>query len=126
MGAAGAIDAKYTISYDGGSDVVMVNQQEPSGMWYLLGEYPVNLDDVMGERLTVTISDEATGDVVMDAVRFVCTNCTDDPTAVYKHYAYDTYTHFGTAPMADWKNVWGVRGGSDLAGLTASEIQKVK
>jgi len=62
-----ATDAKYTINHDGGSETVMVNQQENGGTWVLLGTYYFN----EGTAGTVMLTDEANGYVIADAVKLV-------------------------------------------------------
>jgi len=40
--AANATDAVYTVSYEGGSQAVTVNQRVNGGQWTLLGSFPFN------------------------------------------------------------------------------------
>jgi len=72
-------DAKYTINYVGGSDLIVVDQKVNGGQWNYLGTYNFN----SGTSGSVSISDESTDpnyvpgsisdSVCADAVRFVKT-----------------------------------------------------
>ena len=59
-----ATDAKYTVSHAGGSQTVVVNQEVGGGQWNLLGTYAFGAG-----AATVTLTDEADGYVIADAVR---------------------------------------------------------
>ncbi|MCK4815486.1 RHS domain-containing protein, partial [bacterium] len=59
-----ATDAKYSINYDGGSETVVVNQQENGGEWNLLGTFYFAADN----SGSITLTDEANGYVIADAV----------------------------------------------------------
>ena len=61
-----ASDAKYTIFYDGGSDTVIVNQEQNGSQWNYLGTYPF----VAGTSGYVVLSDDANEYVIADAVKF--------------------------------------------------------
>ncbi|MBK8065228.1 MAG: hypothetical protein IPK29_15170 [Betaproteobacteria bacterium] len=61
-----ATDAKYTVSHAGGSQTVVVNQEVGGGQWNLLGTYAFGAG-----AATVTLTDEADGYVIADAVRWV-------------------------------------------------------
>jgi hypothetical protein len=61
-----ATNAKYTINYDGGSEIVEVNQQINGSKWNYLGTYPF----AIGTSGSVVISDDANGYVMADAVKF--------------------------------------------------------
>jgi len=64
-----ATDAKYTVTHASGQTVFTVNQQLYGGIWNLLGrEFTLTADS------TVTLTDEANGYVIADAVRFVPSN----------------------------------------------------
>ena len=58
--------ARYTVNHAGGATVVMVNQQGDGGQWNLLGTFSFNAGNT-----TVSLSDQANGVVIADAVRFV-------------------------------------------------------
>jgi RHS repeat-associated protein len=57
-----ASNAKYTIHYTGGSDTVIVNQQQNGGQWTLLGTYTLDFNS------TISLSDDANGYVIADAI----------------------------------------------------------
>jgi RHS repeat-associated protein len=61
-----ASNAKYTVNHAGGSDIVNVNQELGGGSWQLLGTYSFNAG-----ATTVSLSDEADGYVIADAVMLV-------------------------------------------------------
>jgi hypothetical protein len=54
--------------YNGGSQVVPVDQRSNGGTWYLLGTYNFNAGTTGNN---VYISNDANGWVIMDAVKFV-------------------------------------------------------
>jgi RHS repeat-associated protein len=67
--AANATDAQYTVSYEGGSSTVTVNQRVSGGQWVLLGTYPFNAS---GSGYKVDLADSsASGKVVADAIYYV-------------------------------------------------------
>ncbi|QEX22839.1 hypothetical protein FRZ61_27720 [Hypericibacter adhaerens] len=67
--AANATDAKYTVTYEGGSTTVTVNQRVSGGQWVLLGTYPFN---ATGTGYKVDLADTSlTGKVVADAIYYV-------------------------------------------------------
>ncbi|MDH6462647.1 RHS repeat-associated protein [Micromonospora sp. A200] len=69
-----ATDAKFTITYSGGASVTRtVNQTQGAGTWINLGKYAFVEDGVQ----KVTLTDQATGKVVADAVKLVRDNATD-------------------------------------------------
>ncbi len=61
-----ASDAKFTIVYNGGESTTTVDQQIDGGKWNLLGTFSF----VEGTSGFVKLSNEATGFVVADAVKF--------------------------------------------------------
>jgi len=61
-----ASDAKYTVTHAGGQDTVSVNQQANNASWQLLGTYSFNAG-----ATTVSLSDQANGYVIADAVMIV-------------------------------------------------------
>jgi RHS repeat-associated protein len=60
-----ASDAKYTITHSGGQSTISVNQQQAGGAWNLLGTFSLSA------QAKVTLSAEANGFVIADALRFV-------------------------------------------------------
>ncbi|WP_217696859.1 polymorphic toxin-type HINT domain-containing protein, partial [Micromonospora avicenniae] len=68
-----ATDAKFTITYDGGSVVKTVNQTQNAGTWISLGSYAFKEDGVQ----KITVTDQATGKVLADAVKLVRDNAGD-------------------------------------------------
>ena len=65
-----ATNATYTVSHAAGSTPVTVNQQANGGAWNLLGAY--NL--APGTAHNVTLTDQANGFVIADAIRLVLVN----------------------------------------------------
>ncbi|MEU8299831.1 DNRLRE domain-containing protein [Micromonospora sp. NPDC048909] len=68
-----ATDAKFTITHNGGSVVKTVNQTQNTGSWISLGSYPFVEDGVQ----KITVTDQATGRVLADAVKLVRDNAGD-------------------------------------------------
>jgi len=62
-----ATDAPYTINYAGGSKTIRINLDENIGQWNLLGTFRLE----KGTGGNVTISNNANGNVVADAIKFV-------------------------------------------------------
>ncbi|MFC4075642.1 DNRLRE domain-containing protein [Salinithrix halophila] len=62
-----ATNAPYTVQYDGGTDIQKVNQKENGSQWVKLGTYGFRA----GKRGKITLSDDANGTVVADAIRLV-------------------------------------------------------
>jgi RHS repeat-associated protein len=62
-----ATDAKFTVTHAGGSTVKTVNQTANTGTWVSLGSYTFTEDAPQ----KVTVTDQATGKVVADAVKLV-------------------------------------------------------
>jgi hypothetical protein len=62
-----ATDAPYTINYAGGSKTIKINLDENIGQWNLLGTFRFKA----GTGGNVTISNNANGNVVADAIKFV-------------------------------------------------------
>ncbi|MEU5726133.1 RHS repeat-associated core domain-containing protein, partial [Micromonospora sp. NPDC047738] len=65
-----ATDAKYTVNHGGGTTVKTVNQTTNTGTWVSLGSYTFT----EGNTQKVTLSDQATGTVVADAIKIVRDN----------------------------------------------------
>ncbi|MEH1057232.1 DNRLRE domain-containing protein [Micromonospora sp. CPCC 206171] len=81
-----ATDAKYTVSHGGGNTPKTVNQTAGAGSWVSLGSY--NFTE--GNNHKVSLSDQATGTVVADAVKLVRDNSTDvDNEKQHYTYRYD-------------------------------------
>ncbi|MGK5441503.1 DNRLRE domain-containing protein [Micromonospora sp. URMC 105] len=81
-----ATDAKYTVSHGGGNTPKTVNQTTGAGTWVSLGSY----NFIEGNSHKVSLSDQATGTIVADAVKMVRDNtgATDDERQEYD-YRYD-------------------------------------
>lgn len=62
-----ASDATYTVTHAGGSTAVPVNQQANGGAWNLLGTFSLS----PGTAHKVTLTDQANGYVIADAIRLV-------------------------------------------------------
>jgi len=60
-----AIDAPYTISHAGGSDMVIMSQKIQGGRWNWLGTYTFNAGNN-----TVVLTDDAADAVIADAIKF--------------------------------------------------------
>ncbi|WP_306208171.1 golvesin C-terminal-like domain-containing protein [Actinoplanes sp. RD1] len=65
-----ATDAKYTVEHNGGSTERTVDQSQHGGAWVSLGRYAFTEDN----RRTITLSAQADGPVVADAVRLIRDN----------------------------------------------------
>ena len=61
-----ATNAPYTVRHTAGTSVVRVNQQSTGGTWVTLGDYQLQA----GVRVDVTLTDDANGVVVADAVQW--------------------------------------------------------
>ncbi|MFE9653200.1 DNRLRE domain-containing protein [Micromonospora sp. NPDC006431] len=68
-----ATDAKFTITHNGGSVTKTVNQTQNTGTWISLGSYSFVEDGIQ----KITITDQATGKVLADAVKLVRDNAGD-------------------------------------------------
>ncbi|HZF35837.1 MAG TPA: RHS repeat-associated core domain-containing protein [Candidatus Angelobacter sp.] len=64
----GATDATYTVSYQGGSQSVSVNQRANGGQWNLLGQFAFSAG---GSGYKVDLADSANGKVAADAIYIV-------------------------------------------------------
>jgi RHS repeat-associated protein len=81
-----ATDARFTVAHGAGSTVTTVNQTANAGTWVSLGSYPFT----EGNTHTVTLSDQAGGTVVADAVKLVRNNTGETDTEKHDYtYAYD-------------------------------------
>ncbi|MEV4764361.1 DNRLRE domain-containing protein [Micromonospora chokoriensis] len=82
-----ATDAKYTVTSSAGPTVKTVNQTAGAGTWVSLGSYSF----AEGNAQKVTLSDQATGTVVADAVKLVRDNSADVDNEKHDYsYRYDT------------------------------------
>ncbi|WP_433363628.1 DNRLRE domain-containing protein [Actinoplanes sp. CA-142083] len=68
-----ATDAKYTVTHGGGSVVKTVDQTTATGTWVSLGSYAF----AEGNAQKISLSDQAGGTVVADAVKLVRDNAAD-------------------------------------------------
>ncbi|BCL12656.1 hypothetical protein GCM10017556_03950 [Micromonospora sagamiensis] len=81
-----ATDAKYTVAHSGGNTVKTVNQTTNTGTWVSLGSYSF----AEGNTHKVSLSDQAGGTVVADAVKLVRNNAGEaDNEKVDYAYRYD-------------------------------------
>ncbi|MFB9238417.1 DNRLRE domain-containing protein [Plantactinospora siamensis] len=81
-----ATDAKFTVNYNGGAATKTVNQTANTGSWVSLGSYSF----AEGNAQKVTLSDQATGTVVADAVKLVRDNTGEADNEKHDYgYAYD-------------------------------------
>ncbi|MFD6679900.1 golvesin C-terminal-like domain-containing protein [Micromonospora parva] len=81
-----ATDAKYTVTSSAGATVKTVNQTAGAGTWVSLGSYSF----AEGNAQKVTLSDQATGTVVADAVKLVRDNAADVDNEKHDYsYRYD-------------------------------------
>ncbi|MBG6106099.1 MULTISPECIES: DNRLRE domain-containing protein [Micromonospora] len=81
-----ATDAKYTVNSSAGPTVKTVNQTAGAGTWVSLGSYSF----AEGNAQKVTLSDQATGTVVADAVKLVRDNAADVDNEKHDYsYRYD-------------------------------------
>ncbi|WP_158619010.1 DNRLRE domain-containing protein [Micromonospora sp. M71_S20] len=81
-----ATDAKYAVAHNGGNTAKSVNQSTNTGTWVSLGSY--SFTD--GNTHTVSLSDQASGTVVADAVKLVRDNSGDTDSEKHDYaYQYD-------------------------------------
>jgi RHS repeat-associated protein len=81
-----ATDATYTVAHDSGSTPVVVDQSQQPGQWVSLGSYGFQ----EGAEAGITLTDDATGTVVADAVKLVRDTTGQADTEVKDlTYAYD-------------------------------------
>jgi RHS repeat-associated protein len=115
-----ATNARYTVTHSGGSTVATVNQTQNAGTWVPLGSYAFT----EGNTHTVTLTDQAAGTVVADAVKLVRPR--DGQTDAEKQdftYAYDpngNLTNIGDASPGARINTYAV----GYTGL--NQVQQVK
>ncbi|WP_344300529.1 DNRLRE domain-containing protein [Paractinoplanes deccanensis] len=88
-----ATDARYTIAYNGGTVTKTVNQSTGAGSWVSLGSYAF----AEGNTHKVTLTDQAGGTVVADAVKLVRDNTADvDNEKKDYTYRYDANGNLST------------------------------
>ncbi|HZM81221.1 MAG TPA: DNRLRE domain-containing protein [Candidatus Limnocylindrales bacterium] len=81
-----ATNARFTVVHPAGSTVVTVNQTVNTGVWVSLGSFAFT----EGNAARITLSDQAGGTVVADAVKLVRNNSGETDTERYDYvYAYD-------------------------------------
>ncbi|GGP16474.1 DNRLRE domain-containing protein [Nonomuraea glycinis] len=80
---ATATDATYTINHDGGTATATIDQSQNAGDWVELGTFAFTA----GTAHSVTLTDDANGSVVADAVKLVRDNSGDTDTEA-KDFAY--------------------------------------
>ena len=76
-----ATNATYTITHASGSTPVTVNQQQGGGAWNLLGTFSLT----PGSAHKVSLSDQANGFVIADAVRLVPISIQAEPKLYFIH-----------------------------------------
>jgi len=85
--AGAATDAKFTVSHAAGTTVKPINQAAGAGTWVSLGSYTFAESNTQ----KISLTDQATGTVVADAVKLVRDNSTDTDTERHEiTYRYDT------------------------------------
>ncbi|HEX6498205.1 MAG TPA: DNRLRE domain-containing protein, partial [Micromonosporaceae bacterium] len=89
-----ASNASYTVNYNGGSASVPVDQTSNAGGWVSLGKYAFS---ATGSGQKITLSDNANGTVVADAVTLVRDNSAD----VDNEKKDFTYTYDANGNMTD-------------------------
>ena len=81
-----ATDAKFTVAHGAGTTVKTVNQTTGAGTWVSLGSYAFTA----GNAHRVSLSDQAGGTVVADAVKLVRNNAGETDTEKHDYsYGYD-------------------------------------
>ncbi|MEV0167802.1 DNRLRE domain-containing protein [Nonomuraea fuscirosea] len=117
---ATATDAKYTINHDGGTANATIDQTQNAGEWVEVGSYAFTA----GTAHSVTLTDEANGSVVADAVKLVRDNSGDTDTEAKDFaYAYDPNANLtkitDNSPTAKI-DLW------DIAYTNLNQIQQVQ
>ncbi|MFU8874456.1 DNRLRE domain-containing protein [Micromonospora sp. SL4-19] len=81
-----ATDAKYTVNHGGGTTVKTVNQTTNTGTWVSLGSFTFT----EGNTHKLSLSDQATGTVVADAIKIVRDNTGEADNEKHDYsYRYD-------------------------------------
>jgi RHS repeat-associated protein len=78
-----ATNATYTVTHAGGTTPITVDQQQSGGVWNALGTFTLS----PGTAHRVTLTDQANGYVIADAVRFVPLGGQQTGTAIYYVHA---------------------------------------
>ena len=76
-----ATNASYAVDHAGGTTLVAVNQQANGGVWNLLGTFSLS----PGTAHKVTLTDQANGYVIADALRLVPISLQTGPQYYYVH-----------------------------------------
>ena len=76
-----ATNASYAVDHAGGTTLVAVNQQANGGVWNLLGTFSLS----PGTAHKVTLTDQANGYVIADALRLVPISISTAPAYFYVH-----------------------------------------
>ncbi len=89
-----ASNAPFTITHDGGSTLVRVDQRNHNGEWVLLGSF----DYTQGYQYDITLSDDVDGYVIADAIKAVPENAAPN-TATWMFTAtqsgqHEVYAHW--------------------------------
>src|SRR6266498_3513751 len=91
--AGAATDARFTVNHAGGSTTTTVNQATGGGTWVSLGSFSF----AEGNTHSVSLSDQASGTVVADAVKLVRNNSGDVDTEAKDYtYGYDANDNLTT------------------------------
>jgi RHS repeat-associated protein len=92
-----ASNAPFTVQYSGGSQTVSANQRVSGGQWMLLGNYAFTA----GSAGSVTLTDNANGTVIADAVKLVAvTGGTTSEVVRYLHSDHLNTPRLATNPQA--------------------------
>ncbi|WP_431897990.1 DNRLRE domain-containing protein [Nonomuraea sp. bgisy101] len=115
-----ATNAKYTVKHDGGQQVVTVEQTKNTGDWVDLGSFAFTA----GNAHAITLTDEANGSVVADAVKLVRDN-SGDTDAEKKDFAYTYDANANLTKIDDHSptakiDVW------DIAYTGLNQIESIK
>jgi len=76
-----ASDATYTVTHAGGTNAIPVDQQVNGGVWNLLGTFSLS----PGTAHKVTLTDQANGYVIADAIRLVPVAIQAEPQLYFVH-----------------------------------------
>jgi RHS repeat-associated protein len=82
-----ASNAPFTVKYSGGSKAISVNQRASGGQWMLLGSFAFTA----GTAGSVTLTDNANGTVIADAVKLAAT--TGGTTSEVVRYLHTDHLH---------------------------------
>ncbi|MEV2273045.1 DNRLRE domain-containing protein, partial [Nonomuraea africana] len=117
---ATATNAKYTIKHDGGEQVAIVDQTKNTGDWVELGSFAFTA----GNTHAITLTDEANGSVVADAVKLVRDNSGETDAEkkdfTYTYDANDNLTKINDHSPTAKIDVW------DIAYTGLNQISKIE